>query len=154
MRFRNRAFTGDLVTRSLSGSQKWELPDDSGTLALAKNIPQAQTVGSWITPIFLNGYGHYSVVGHQPLRYRLNGSSVELQGSFWRNGFTSGETHLFTLPLGMRPQGKLVLPSFGTTNFSPAVHSISVDSNGIVAIRFFSTGAASTYSFLSCSFSL
>ena len=154
MKFRYGSFFGNLVSGILTGNVRWELPGKSGVLALTSDIDSAIGLNeAWITPTLVNGFTVFGN-GYQEMRYRLRNKTVELQGICTKTTGTTGETVIFTLPVGMRPTLRIVLPLPGNIPGTPDNFRVDVLPDGKVLFLGYIPSGTAIYVMLSCSFAL
>lgn len=84
----------------------------------------------WIAPTLLNGWVNFSGSGSPVGFQKSDDGWVQLRGSISSGTITSG-TPLFTLPVGYRPLGLLLIPTVTVDVFG----SLGVDGAGGVQIR-------------------
>jgi hypothetical protein len=154
MKFRHSAFFGNLVSGILTGNVRWELPGRSGTLALKSDIDSAIGLNeAWVTASLVNGFTNFGN-GYQGVRYRLRNKTVELQGICTKSTGNAVETEIFSLPVGMRPNLRIILPSAG--NLPGTADNIRLDvlPDGKVVVNGPAANGVVLAVMLSCTFSL
>lgn len=98
---------------------------------VATKRPIALDGESWTAPTLQNGWvnygGNYSTAGYR----KLSSGQVELKGLV-RDGTTSFDTVIFTLPVGYRPMAQRLCPSVANNN----IGRVDVKPNGDVIVGY------------------
>ncbi len=87
----------------------------------------------WQTPTLLNGIINYSTT-HQGARYRKKGGVVYIEGLV-KGGTATGNVTVFKLPIGFRPNKRLLL----NTNRANGIFRTDVASNGDIICHSYSS---------------
>ena len=115
--------------------------DSSGDLTFSGSNTVTPTDSGWITPTLNSGFTSYASP-YGPIKYRKIGNIVNIQGI---TNQASGGSTVFTLPVGYRPERRLVL----ATPNANALGRLDVDQDGRVIQN--SVASASWFS-LNCTF--
>ena len=118
------AGTGNMHAQGGSSSHFWI--EDLGPAIYNPAPPPVNTPTPWTAPTMLNGWAVYGAGGLGPLRYRLLGDMVQINGAI---GGGTAQAAAFTLPVGYRPPADRYFHCSATVN--PPV-SIIVGANGNV----------------------